>query len=433
MLFRLSNNLEFPNHTSILDLFLTDVVLSRIPPGAVISMEDPTIAAITDKLFQRALSREDDDLNMTKALFRLPLDINRPVAVGSRYQMPLQAAIGRGALELKKLLIAAGADVNTTFGNQTLLLIQSAENKECHLALRLCDTLISTHSLANEEMQLNSALLSTTSRCNIDLVKLLIRREASADHCVIADVKAPFSEITVLVQALYNREDTLGRPRRTSWEPLRGRPEDNLGTDEKRLQLAKYLLELSCEDGRLPSIIPAARIIPDALFAACLSANIIAIEFLHNHRADINVCNAKGLSPLRAAVLSGDPRVLALIYRLGANLDELINPELGERLPLLYCAVARGNVSLLQLLFQFGVKIERITSLTSGKRPSLLHVAAIIDCTSTIDLLIERGIDVNSSINLSSGDDWATNSQHYYRIMPQLPTEDCGLPGKLCK
>jgi ankyrin repeat protein len=418
ILFRLSNSLDRISSTPLLGLFASEAIGNLLPADGIVSPEDWTILAITDKFFQHALSEGDDGVKSVRRLLRLSLDVNRPTTVFNSYQMPLQGAIKMGAVKLVKFLIRCGADVNTTFDSQRPLLVQCAGHREHSLALELSQVLISTKRLVNKTTQLNRALLEAALQCNIDLVKFLLDQGAAINYSETPDLNSPYATITVLVNALHNGEDD-GRFFRYHWKGYFAGfvPIGSRGTtinNGKRVKLAAYLLRRQNHGSKSLAPNPTAIVTPDALVSACLSGNTAAVELLSRHQADINACNSRLLTPLRAAVICGENEVFKLVCRLGANINA--PPALGQ-MPLHHAAARHGCGWVLQrLVRQHGFELDCSVNQHGGNRPSLIHLAAWFGSKDIISWLVDHGADVNHKIDLRNEDDWLVSSAQYYYV-----------------
>ena len=115
-----------------------------------------------------------------------------------------------------------------------------------------------------------------------------------------------------------------------------------------------------------------------ALLSAVKAKNARMTSLLLNAGADPNLPDTKGLTPLCAALRSGDFDLARLMFRHGGCPDEFIEP-----------AIATGDLPLLDALLQYGISPDQTD--TTGN--PLLFRAAADNKPEVAKFLLEKGAD----------------------------------------
>jgi ankyrin repeat protein len=168
-------------------------------------------------------------------------------------------------------------------------------------------------------------------------------------------------------------------------------------------ELASLLIEYGAD----------ASLAPGALEAALRHKNAALASLLLNAGADPNLPDAKGITPLAAALKAGDIDLARVMFRHGGYPDEFIEP-----------ALKQGDTALLGTLFQYGIRPDRADAagnpllvraalenkpefvaflLKSGANPGLtgkdglsaLHMAMLAKQEPLMRALLEGGADPN--------------------------------------
>ncbi len=112
------------------------------------------------------------------------------------------------------------------------------------------------------------------------------------------------------------------------------------------------------------------------------------VKLFVEYNADLNVKNAKLLSPLRLAVQSNDSLLTELFLNSNANINEAdtLNGSL------MWSALESGNVVIAEILMAYGANIHNSNKMGNTL---LMHELTNSARTEIIDFLIRNGIDVN--------------------------------------
>ncbi|KAJ1464151.1 ankyrin repeat-containing domain protein [Baffinella frigidus] len=129
------------------------------------------------------------------------------------------------------------------------------------------------------------------------------------------------------------------------------------------------------------------------LYYAVTHAFVKVTQRLLQNGALTNVYNTTtGMTPIHIAVAHGNPVTIRLLFRYGANVEQL---GFGGVTPLFF-AIIFGHEYIAEMLideYHADVKI----SLFTHSRATLLHVTAHRDCPWTVDLLVAYGADINAT------------------------------------
>jgi ankyrin repeat protein len=99
----------------------------------------------------------------------------------------------------------------------------------------------------------------------------------------------------------------------------------------------------------------------NALLAATEAGDLALMRAALAHRADVNIRNAQGCTPLHIAAAGGDVRVLALLLQHGADVHAASN--LGTT-PLYNATVFGQKAAIVELLLAHGARPESAWSPT---------------------------------------------------------------------
>lgn len=231
MIYFASNNLRFPTENTALIisqwLFLPDNLgfLRRL-----LSIKGPTTEALVEYLFGLAIEAE----NMIVITTMLQNAINPNSSRTRMFRTPLQHASQKGNIELTRLLLKAGAEVDAAPSTYLwdsftpLMLAVQAQKAD------LVDLLVSAGANVNMENQGgDTALILATKLGNIDLVRNLIRAGADVNStdgvgervfrlavdtgstelikCILdADPQAIGSAVLSATSQMWDRKDVVG-------------------------------------------------------------------------------------------------------------------------------------------------------------------------------------------------------------------------------
>ncbi|CAF3681618.1 unnamed protein product [Rotaria sordida] len=135
-----------------------------------------------------------------------------------------------------------------------------------------------------------------------------------------------------------------------------------------------------------------------ALFMATLKDRVDVVKFLIEKRAQVNVQNRYGVSPLLLCAESGNQELVQALIEAGANVNIAPQGELAEENFLagqtpLFGAAKKGHVEICEYLIKNGADINAITM--TGATP--LYTATEEGHLDAVILLIRHGADVNQS------------------------------------
>ena len=139
-----------------------------------------------------------------------------------------------------------------------------------------------------------------------------------------------------------------------------------LAAERNDLGLVELLIQYGADASREPAALPAALRHKNAALASSLL----------NAGADPNLPDAKGATPLSAALTSGDMELARLMFRHGGYPDEFIEP-----------AMQHGDLALLTALFQYGILPDR----TDQSGNPLLVRAALDNKPEIAAFLLQAG------------------------------------------
>lgn len=131
------------------------------------------------------------------------------------------------------------------------------------------------------------------------------------------------------------------------------------------------------------------------IFEICQQGNMTQLaSLIDSKRADLNVCNEMGYTPINYAISGGHLRVVEKLIHAGAKVDKKT----------LFMAVEAGNLEIVKLIHKQLIAFD-INSCWEGL--TLLHYAVRYGRESLLDYLKEAGADINK------GDDFGNNLLHY--------------------
>jgi ankyrin repeat protein len=245
---------------------------------------------------------------------------------------PLWTAIHCDNPKCLPLLVQYGASLEQRNQAGLTPLTEATSNETCH-ALLQCGADIDAFDKNGR-----SVLHSAVYRCNFDLIRLLLDRNATIDAHTVKNL---VSDPKVL-------EIVLERPRRLASGPL------------------------------LATLLKVERNPPREL-----------LEYLVKSGAEVNAHDQRGYSALHIAVRRGDHALVELLLECGADINcrTFVNAFGHGGCAALHLAVLKGNGALVDLLLKRGADINCKT--LDGR--TALSIAGQRDDSEMIGVLLDRG------------------------------------------
>ena len=307
-------------------------------------------------------------LDLVRLLIDAGADVNAPASEGGKRTRggwtTLQEAAGEGHLALVQLLLEAGADVNAPAGkNFGRTALQAAvENGDLPLVQLLLEAGADVNAPAGKGCG-RTALQAAAEEGHLALVQLLL--EAGAD------VDAPAGKEyghTALQAAVENGD----------------------------LALVQLLLEAGADVNA-----PASKEYGQtALQAAASRGDLALVQLLLEAGADVNAPAGKGYgrTALQAAAEEGHLALVQLLLEAGADVNAPAGEEYGRTA--LQAAASFGYVDIVQVLLKAGAHFD--TPAAHGGATAL-QFAAIEGYIGIARIFLENGWDVNASCAVSNG------------------------------
>ena len=182
-----------------------------------------------------------------------------------------------------------------------------------------------------------------------------------------------------------------------------------LAAEQNDAELAELLVSYGAD----------ASLCSTALHSAVQRKNPRMTALLLNAGADPNLPDPKGLTPLCAALHSGDIDLARLMFRHGGCPDELVEP-----------AIATGDLPLLDSLLQYGISPDQTDTLGNP----LLVRAATDNKPEVAKFLLEKGAnpkktgkDGLTALHLAAVTKTRRSSMHCSTAVP-IPTSHSSVP-----
>ncbi|XP_058834904.1 uncharacterized protein LOC131692068 [Topomyia yanbarensis] len=210
------------------------------------------------------------------------------------------------------------------------------------------------------------------------------------DGCTPMSAAATIGHLKI-VQLLLNEGANLYACKKDGWSAL------HTAAQSGRLQVVKYLIEKQKFDINFLDIK-----LDTALHTAAFHGRLKVVDYLLTKKADFNLIDALGATPLFLASLQNHQRIVELLLEKGANLfDTSDDKTLYGKLnfTILHTAAIYDNVELMKHLIehkQMGKDVGKAFSVTP------LHVAAIFNSSKVIAYLIDQEADVDAHVQLSN-------------------------------
>lgn len=163
-------------HRSILVLVFAGAVAGSFAPVAAQIDVIPESELSPGARF--AVAIEDDDLDKVRALLDSGLAADTPIEYGESSETPLMKAAREGTVEIGKLLIARGADVNAKDGENSTALEAAISRDQTAMVALLLEAKADPNSV-NKYMQ--SALSNAAAAGNLELTEMLLKAKAKPE------------------------------------------------------------------------------------------------------------------------------------------------------------------------------------------------------------------------------------------------------------
>ena len=125
-----------------------------------------------------AVAIEDDDLDKVRALLDSGLSADTHIDYGENFETPLMKAARSGTLEIARLLLARGADVNVQDSEQTTALEAAISREQTAMVALLLEKGADPNTV-NKYMQ--SALSNAAAAGNLEVTEMLLKAKAKPE------------------------------------------------------------------------------------------------------------------------------------------------------------------------------------------------------------------------------------------------------------
>ncbi|UJR14534.1 hypothetical protein I4U23_001530 [Adineta vaga] len=326
----------------------------------------------------------------------------------------LMLAAEQGYFECVKLLVQAGADLELAPSGQLALTMNLCGQTPLFCAAKEGRTEIVKYLLdrgANPRVQNHygvSALWIPAQKGMLQVVELLLN--AGADTHV-----APFGNLadelnitgwTPLYAAMKSRKfDVVKLLLKRGADPNAvtklGSTPFLLASEICDLDIIEACVEANADLDFAPSGSDADNLNitgQTALFMATLKDRVDVVKFLIDKRAQVNVQNRYGVSPLLLCAESGNFELVQALVEAGADVNITPQGDLAEENFLagqtpLFGAAKKGHVEICQYLIKNNADVNAVTM--TGATP--LYTATEEGHLEVVELLIRHGADVNRS------------------------------------
>ncbi|XP_057319236.1 putative ankyrin repeat protein RF_0381 [Microplitis mediator] len=346
------------------------------------------------------LAVDQNNYAIAEFLIRQRAEVN---ALTKENQSPLQIAIEKNYKNLVKLLIENNADINVVTKNDETALIFSIKNEYFDLFKILLDADAEVNSvnlpplfvavekkrytmtkrLIEQGADVNSIynnqtlLIIAVENGNMKIVELLIRNKADINIEVAAAktalsaaiIKGNFVIFKMLVDAIAGLNSL-------NLLPL------HLAVLQENYEFTEYLIS----SGANVNSLDGRRQTP--LHISVTKKNKKIINLLLKNNADVNVFDDDNLSPLKIAVINGNEEIVELL------LDKAKITVKKSLILLLKIAWNNSTFKIFELLFDVGLEIY---PLAADELVPPLHMAVIKNNFEIFDDLINDGADINGS------------------------------------
>ena len=273
------------------------------------------------------------DLNQVKR-------VKQPLGGDTIQLTPLMIAYNSNNLELVKLLLAKGADVNfkNKHGRNCTVLAKAVEDKNKDVAKLLVEN--GAHVAYTEGSDLGDcALTIACKQGNLDMVKILL-----PPHGAKLDPTWAYSKYSV---SLHNHNNNMSVGYDCDWSPV------NMALSEGHVEVVEWLLENVSD-------VPSGALhiaINDNDYHKIPHRNHM-IKILLDHGAQVNPPEPNALSPLMVASYYGNVEVVKMLLERGAQVNYMFEEKYAGHLFALLLAARQGHADVVKFLLAKGAQVD---------------------------------------------------------------------------
>ena len=347
---------------------------------------------------------KNGQISLIRNLLKDIVDIN---ALNAKGLTPLHLTVIEGNIEVTKLLISEGANIEIKDSrSKSSPLLYACQNGRTKLLQLLLE---SGSDINAKSADGTSAIHFATQSGRTDMVKLLLQKGFDV-NCKNKFGETPLYyllyprpfpifhkviDMCAIAELLIKSGAKIDEATESKETPLIHAIQKNR-TEFVKL-LISYGVNVNCvsNSGATPLII----------FTTKLDHDIEILNLLIDNGADINALNPEGLSPLHTAVIEGNMKLTKLLISKGSNIE--IKDSTSRSSPLLY-ACQNGRTELFKMLLENGADVNA----KSADGTSAIHFATQSANTEIVDLLLQRDLDINCKNNLGE-------TPLYYTLYPR--------------
>lgn len=316
----------------------------------------------------------DHDIDQVKKLF------NGTSITGVKVHLPWHCAVREGQLEIIKIFLQHGADINAQDikGRTALSLAAEAGRND------IVEFLFEKHADFIPDNNGSHAIHYAAQNGHVETVELLLKKEASINGKGAGDLTplnfAAEMGHTKMVNFLVEKGANPNISNRF------GKTTFHYAASNGHLEILKSLVKknpemIDTEDHRHNT----------PLIEACANGHTEIVKFLLDSKANIDKGNIKGTNPLFAAIARGKLEVMKLLINRDANL--LVSLPTGWT-PL-HLAVRSQNIEVTQLLLEKKIIVEQGLEIKTSSGDTPLSVAAARGDVSIVKMLLDVGANPN--------------------------------------
>ena len=288
----------------------------------------------------------------------------------------LTTAAGGGEMDMVRLLLDWGADVNTVDNNYGTALATAAYCGNLDIVLQLLDQGANVNIVGD---RYGTALATAAYAREMDIVRLLLDRDADANivgcygTALAAAASGGRKDIVSLLLDRGANVNTVGGKYGTALAAA---------AYEGKMDIVLLLLDRGAN----------ANIVGDkygtALAAAASGGEMDIVRVLLDWGADVNTVGGEYGTALATAAYEGQLAIVLMLLVRGAN----VNTVGGEYGTALASVVARWDIDIVKLLLDWGADVNTV----GGQYGTALATAASGRRMSNVRLLLSWGADVNT-------------------------------------